>query len=163
MLDESFRSGLPARAVWRDRIALAALAVAAAGIARVANIHERLHRWADRHEPYDPFLLLPVAVGLAVLTLAYLIVTRRRLRREVAIREQREDALTQALRKIDVLSGLLAMCASCKRIRGEDDRWEPIELYLRRHGEVSVSHGICPGCTDRLYPDYADALAQPAS
>jgi hypothetical protein len=163
MHEDFSRSELPSRRIWRDRIALAALSLAAAVIARVVNLHERLHQWADRHEPYDPFLLLPVAIGLAVLMLAYLIATRRRLGREVAVREEREEALTQALRKIEVLSGLLAMCASCKRIRGEGDRWEPIEVYLRRHGEISVSHGICPGCTDRLYPDYVEALAQPAS
>lgn len=155
---QSSRSDLPSRPVWRDRIALAAVALAAATVAKIVNVHARLHTWADEHEPYDPFLLLPVAVGLAVLTLAYLIGTRRRLRQEVAIRQEREAALTHALHKIDVLSGLLAMCASCKRIRGEDDRWEPVEAYLERKGEISVSHGICPGCTDRLYPEYADVL-----
>jgi hypothetical protein len=163
MLDESSRSALPSRRVWRDRIALAAVALAAATLAGIVNVHARLHRWADEHEPYDPFQLLPFAVGLAVLLLAYLIVTRRRLRHEVAIRLEREDALTQALHKIDVLSGLLAMCASCKRIRAEDDHWEPVEAYLQRHGEISVSHGICPPCTNRLYPDYVDALAREAS
>ena len=158
MLDETDRSQLPSRRAWRDRIALAAVALGAATVAKVANVHSRLHVWADEHEPYDPFLLLPVAVGLAVLTLAYLLATRRRLRHEVSIREERELALTEALREIEVLSGLLAMCASCKRIRGEDDRWEPVEAYLERRGEISVSHGICPGCTDRLYPEYADVL-----
>jgi hypothetical protein len=146
--------------VWRDRIALAAIAVAASTFSGVVNLHARLHRWAERHEPYDPFLLLPVGVGAAVLTLAYLIVTRRRLRREVAIREEREESLTRAMHRIDVLSDLLAMCASCKRIRGDDGRWEPVEAYLRRRGEISVSHGICPGCTNRLYPDYADAVSR---
>lgn len=158
MFDERTRSELPARRVWRDRVALVALAVTAGMVAAFVNVHARLHHWADRHEPYDPFVLLPVAVGLAVLTVAYLVATRRRLRREVAIRQEREGALTQALLKIEVLSGLLAMCASCKRIRSEDGRWEPVEAYLERHGEVSVSHGLCPGCTGRLYPEYADAL-----
>ena len=158
----SARSELPSRRVWRDRVALAALALAASTVAAIVNVHARLHHWADRHEPYDPFLLLPVAVGLAVLTLAYLIVTRRRLGREVAIRQEREDDLTQALLKIEVLSGLLAMCAACKRIRDDEGRWEPVEQYLERHGEISVSHGICPACTNRLYPDYADALSEPA-
>jgi hypothetical protein len=159
VLHQSSGPPLPSPRVWRDRIALGAAAIAAATLAAVVNVHQRLHSWSDEHPGYDPFLLLPVAVGLAVLTLAYLIVTRRRLRREVGVRQDREEALTRALHKIDVLSGLLAMCAACKRIRGEDDRWEPVEAYLQRHGEISVSHGICPGCTTRLYPDYADALS----
>jgi hypothetical protein len=161
MLVESPRPDHRPRRAWRDRVALGALAVAAATASAVVNVHERLHHWADAHPPHDPFRLLPVAVGLMVLTLSYLIVTRRRLRREVAIRQEREAALTRALHKIDVLSGLLAMCAACKRIRREDDLWEPVEAYLKRH-EISVSHGICPGCADRLYPDYAEALSRPA-
>ena len=162
MLDTTSRPELPSRRVWRDRAALAALTVAAAAVASVVNVHERLHHWSEQ-SGYDPFQLLPVAVALAVLTLAYLIVTRRRLRDEVAIREEREDALIQALRKIEVLSGLLAMCASCKSIRSDEDRWEPVETYLERHGEISVSHGICPACTTRLYPDYVASLTHPAS
>ena len=163
MLETSSRPALPSHRVWRDRIALAVLAAAAFTTAGVVDVHERLHAWSDQHERYDPYQLLPVAAGLTVVTLAYLVVTRRRLRHEVSIRQEREEALTQALHKIEVLSGLLAMCASCKRIRDDDDRWEPIEVYLERHGEVSVSHGICPGCTSRLYPDFLDGSTQPAT
>ena len=131
--------------------------MAAFTVAGTVNVHQRLHGWAEQHQPYDPFRLLPVAAGLAVVTLAYLIVTRRRLRQEIAIGQEREQALTRALEEIEVLSGLLAMCASCKRIR-DGDRWEPVEEYLERRGEVSVSHGVCPSCVSELYPDYAEAL-----
>ena len=159
VLDTSSGPGqLPSRRAWRDRIALAALAAAAFAVSGIVNLHERLHHWADEHERWNPYQLMPVAAGAAVVTLAYLIVTRRRLRREIAIRQEREDALTQARHKIKVLAGLLAMCASCKRIRDDDHQWEPVEMYLKRHGQVSVSHGICPHCTNQLYPDYLDAL-----
>ena len=136
--------------------------MASCTVAGTVNVHQRLHVWAAHHEPYDPFRLLPVAVGLAVLTLAYLMISRRRLRQEVAIRREREEALTRAMQKIEVLSGLLAMCASCKRIR-DGERWEAVEVYLQRHGEVSVSHDVCPQCVRELYPDYVDVLAQPVS
>ena len=152
----------PARRVWRDGLALAAVAVVSCTVAATVNVHQRLHVWAEHHEPYDPFQLLPVAVGLSALTLVYLIVTRRRLRQEVAVRRKREDALTRAMAKIEVLSGLLAMCASCKRVR-DGERWQPVEVYLARHGEVSISHDVCPECVRELYPDYVDALPQPVS
>ena len=139
------------------------MAAAAFGVSAVVDVHARLHHFADEHEGWNPYQLMPVAAGAAVVTLAYLIVTRRRLRREIGIRYEREVALIHARYQIEVLSGLLAMCASCKRIRDEDDQWETIEEYLNRHGEISVSHGICPHCTDRLYPDNLDALALPAS
>ncbi len=148
---------LPSRRVWRDRIALAAVAAAAVATSLVVNVHARLHHWVEQHPGYDVYRLLPVAAGLFVLTLAYLIVARRRLRREVAIRPEREDALTRALHKIDVLSGLLSMCASCKRVRDEEQQWEPVERYLARHGEIAVSHDICPPCARELYPDYVGA------
>jgi hypothetical protein len=147
----------PPRRVWRDGIALAAVAATSFTFAVTVNVHQRLHNWAEQHQPYDPFRLLPVATTLALVTFIYLLVTRRRLRLEVSTRLERERALTQALHKIDVLSGLLAMCASCKRIR-HGERWQPIEAYLQRHGEVSVSHDVCPQCIRELYPDYADAL-----
>jgi hypothetical protein len=131
------------------------LTLAAFTTASLVDVHGRLHAWKDHHPPYDPFALLPVVVGLAALGLAYLIVTRRRLRQEVAIRQEREAALTEALHTIEVLSGLLAMCSSCKSIRKDDDQWVPVEEYLQRHGEVAVSHGICPQCATRLYPGYA--------
>ena len=149
---------MPLPRVWRDRLALALLAATAATFSAVVDVHERLHRFADRHEPYDPFQLLPVVVGLAVVTVAYLIATRRRLRQEVHVRQEREQALTQALQTIEVLSGLLSMCASCKRIRDDEGRWEPVEAYLGRHGNVSVSHGLCPTCVDRLYPDEREGM-----
>ena len=153
-----FPQPLPSRRVWFDRIALSAVAAAAITLAGLVNLHARLHVWAEQHEPYDPFRLLPVAVGASLVTLAYLIATRRRLRLELTIRQEREQALSGALQKIDVLSGLLAMCASCKSIRS-DEHWEPAETYLQRHGEISLSHGICPECTEQFY---ADALIRPA-
>ena len=163
MRDESSSHQLPPPRVWRDRLALAALAAAAFTVSATVNVHQRLLDWGEQHQRYDPFRLLPVAMGVAVVTLVYLLATRRRLRREVAVRQEREVALAQALEKIEVLSGLLAMCASCKRIRDDRNQWEPVEVYLQRRAEVSVSHALCPHCTSQLYPDYVDSLPSAAS
>jgi Tfp pilus assembly protein PilN len=135
------------------------MAAVAVTFSVTVDMHARLHHWAERHEPYDPYRLLPLAAGAAFVGLAYLVVTRRRLRQEVAIRQEREDALTRALHEIEVLSGLLAVCASCKRIRNDGDEWEPIDVYLQRRGD-SVSHGICPQCAHELYPDEFDVFDQ---
>lgn len=56
MCIESRHREPPSRRAWRDRVALGALALAAATVSGVVNVHERLHRWADRHEPYDPIV-----------------------------------------------------------------------------------------------------------
>ena len=52
-----------------------------------------------------------------------------------------------------VLSGLLPICASCKRIRDDRGYWSQIEAYLSRHTEAEFSHGLCPECVTRLYPE----------
>jgi PAS domain S-box-containing protein len=49
---------------------------------------------------------------------------------------------------------LLAMCASCKKIRTENGSYINIELFLREKYGFRFSHGICPGCFECLYPDY---------
>src|SRR5688500_3507043 len=104
MRDESSSRSdlLPPPRVWRDRLALAALAAAAFTVSATVNVHQRLLDWGEQHQRYDPFRLLPVAMGVAVVTLVYLLATRRRLRREVAVRQEREVALAQALEKIEV-------------------------------------------------------------
>jgi hypothetical protein len=144
------------RSAWRDRIAILAAALAAFVAAAFLDLHERFAGWAENYERYNADELITLAAGAAVVALGYLAVTRRRLRREVTVRQKREDALSKAMHEIDVLSGLLSMCASCKRVRN-DNVWEPIEVYLKRHGEISFSHSICPDCATHLYPDYADA------
>jgi two-component system, response regulator PdtaR len=68
-------------------------------------------------------------------------------------REQLIGKLEQALLEVKKLSGLLPICASCKNIRDENGHWLPIEEYIQRHSEADFSHGICPVCGPRLYPD----------
>lgn len=59
--------------------------------------------------------------------------------------------LQEALGKVKQLSGLLPICASCKRIRSEKDSWVGLEKYIERHSEAAFSHSICPECSDKLY------------
>jgi hypothetical protein len=61
--------------------------------------------------------------------------------------------LKEALRKVKTLSGLLPICASCKKIRDDNGYWNQIESYVQAHSEAAFSHGICPECAKRLYPD----------
>ena len=62
--------------------------------------------------------------------------------------------LQEALEQVHVLSGLLSMCASCKRIKDEHQTWQPLETYIQAHSEAKFSHGVCPDCLRKLYPDY---------
>ncbi len=60
--------------------------------------------------------------------------------------------LREALAKVKILSGFLPICASCKKIRDDEGYWEQLEKYISDHSEVQFSHGICPECAERLYP-----------
>lgn len=60
----------------------------------------------------------------------------------------RVNELQEALSKVRTLSGLLPICAYCKRIRDDHDYWRQIEQYLAEHSEAQFSHGICPQCLE---------------
>lgn len=61
--------------------------------------------------------------------------------------------LKEALSEVKTLSGLLPICASCKKIRDDKGYWNKIETYFKNHSEVKFSHGICPDCAKKLYGD----------
>jgi len=61
--------------------------------------------------------------------------------------------LQEALAKVKQLSGLLPICCSCKKIRDDKGYWQQIESYIHAHSEAEFSHGICPECSRRLYPE----------
>lgn len=59
----------------------------------------------------------------------------------------------KALSDVKVLSGFIPICASCKNIRDEKGYWNQIEAYIRDNSEADFSHGICPDCAKKLYPE----------
>ena len=61
--------------------------------------------------------------------------------------------LEDALSRIKTLSGCLPICMSCKKIRDDKGYWNQLEQYIRDHSEAEFSHGICPDCAKKLYPD----------
>jgi ligand-binding sensor domain-containing protein len=56
--------------------------------------------------------------------------------------------------QVHTLSGLLPICASCKKIRDDTGYWNQMEIYVREHSQAEFSHSICPDCMKTLYPDY---------
>lgn len=75
-------------------------------------------------------------------------------RKEVeADRERLIQKLQEAHDKIKILRGILPICASCKKIRDDKGYWNQIESYIRDHSEAEFSHGICPDCAKKLYPE----------
>jgi len=69
-------------------------------------------------------------------------------------REKMIAALQEALASVRTLSGLLPICASCKKIRDDKGYWNQIEVYIRDHTDADFSHSICPECKRKLYPGF---------
>lgn len=59
-------------------------------------------------------------------------------------------------RLLKVLGGLVPICASCKSIRQADGSWVSVERYVEEHSEADFTHGICPECKKRLYPELGE-------
>jgi PAS domain S-box-containing protein len=77
------------------------------------------------------------------------------------IEEERLDLishLNETLSKVKTLSGLLPICASCKKIRDDQGYWQKLEVFVRDHSQAEFSHSICPDCMRLLYPEYAPPL-----
>jgi PAS domain S-box-containing protein len=73
--------------------------------------------------------------------------------RDISEQERIVRELHDALAKAKQLSGLLPICASCKKIRNDEGYWEDVAVYIREHSEADFSHGICPDCMQKLYPN----------
>ncbi|HIJ40448.1 MAG TPA: response regulator [Deltaproteobacteria bacterium] len=70
---------------------------------------------------------------------------------------ERDDLIVQlkdAMAKVKQLSGFLPICSHCKKIRDDKGYWNQIEAYIGAHSEADFSHGICPDCAKKLYPEF---------
>jgi acid phosphatase family membrane protein YuiD len=69
--------------------------------------------------------------------------------------------LQEALNSVKTLKGLLPICSSCKKVRDDKGYWNQIEAYVSEHSEAEFSHGICPECAKKLYPQYYQEASGP--
>lgn len=81
---------------------------------------------------------------------------RLRLNKE----QELNSALSKAIKEIKQLSGLLPICASCKKIRNDSGYWNKIEEYISEHTDAKFSHSVCPECMEKLYPSIAEKRKQ---
>jgi CheY-like chemotaxis protein len=97
-------------------------------------------------KPFDPGeLFARFQVGARML----------RLQQSLADRVRELEA---ALASVSQLQGLLPMCCYCKCIRNDENYWEQVEHYIAAHSELQFSHGICPGCYDKIVAPQLQAL-----
>ncbi len=93
-----------------------------------------------------------VALEEQLILLAIEDITARRIAEEA--RDKSDLDRKEALSKVKKLTGMLPICSSCKKIRNDTGYWEQIEAYIKDHSEAAFSHGICPECAVKFYPEY---------
>ncbi|MBI5638939.1 MAG: response regulator [Nitrospirae bacterium] len=81
---------------------------------------------------------------------------------ELRARIRSGERIINLIDKVKTLSGLLPICASCKKVRDDKGYWRQIESYISEHSETEFTHGICPECGVKLYPDYYNKKKKPA-
>ena len=86
------------------------------------------------------------------------ITARKQLEAE---REALIHTLQTTLGQVKTLSGLLPICASCKKIRDDQGYWQDVAVYVRDHSEAEFTHGMCPDCMDKFYPEFTKKTRQP--
>jgi two-component system, cell cycle sensor histidine kinase and response regulator CckA len=89
---------------------------------------------------------------VGVSSIAYDITERKKIEAE---RTELIAHLNETLSKVKTLSGLLPICASCKKIRDDHGYWQKLETFVHEHSEAEFSHSICPDCMRLLYPEFA--------
>ena len=75
-----------------------------------------------------------------------------RVNTHITLRKQKLE-LKQALAEVKKLSGILPICAHCKKIRDDKGYWGQVEDYITKHSEAMFSHGMCPTCNEKHYGD----------
>lgn len=94
-------------------------------------------------------ILITAVFCLFVLS-AFLILMESETKRELA------EKMLELKEEVRTLSGILPICASCKKIRNDKGYWDQVESYVTKHTGAIFTHGICPSCVKKLYPQYAE-------
>ncbi len=102
-----------------------------------------------------------ISLALAVTLLALLVHFNRKGRAREALLaetnanvERANEELRTALSEVRALSGLIPICAKCKKVRDDEGFWEAVETYITSRSEATFSHGICTSCGPELYGEH---------
>jgi len=108
--------------------------------------------------PVESGFFIFLMVLQMIITVSFIMLNTERFNMELLAAEASVrvglEKLEKALAEVKSLEGILPICANCKKIRDDRGDWVPIEAYLRDRTDADFSHGICPVCAKKLYPEY---------
>ena len=142
--------------LWADRTELSAFGeqAAAYGLATHTELAEIAAGWREWSAHPDAYFMVPHGEVLArVNTHLTIRNLQKTLQAQNSELQQKNKELQQALSSVNTLSGLLPICAHCKKIRDDAVYWQDVEIYIRDHSDAVLSHGLCPDCIVDLYPE----------
>lgn len=139
---------------WRKAWILLSVGITSMGIRRFITFIQLLNG-EFTHEPGMGYEIVGL-LGSALMLAGVILIKPIFAALSNAEREQRElvGKLQDAMSKIKILSGMMPICANCKKIRNDKGYWEQIEIYIRDRSDADFTHSICPECAKKLYPDY---------
>jgi len=68
--------------------------------------------------------------------------------------DSRVRELEESIAHVKLLQGILPICMHCHKIRDDQEVWQRLDEYIAKHTDVMLSHGLCPECYEKHYPDY---------
>ncbi len=116
---------------------------------------ERRYKTKDGRELWAIVSASPMVDGKGSIIGAFSTITdiTERKKVETALQEKNLE-LQQAMNQIKTLRGIVPICMNCKKIRDDKGYWNQVEVYVRNHTEAEFSHGVCPDCIVKVFPEY---------
>ena len=114
--------------------------------------------------PFSPMLLTAISASYLAVTAIGFYIHGMYVHALEALRDAHEELirqhelLTEARREVDTLQSVLPMCSGCKQIMDEHGDYVPVDEYIKKHTSQEITHGLCPSCVRKYYPDMADEL-----
>lgn len=117
------------------------------------DILEKIVAFTHQHEEWELDELIVVGLFWVFVTTLLLIrktLVNKRIKSEL---QHTISELTLAAEEIKQLKGIVPICANCKNIRDDEGFWHQVEVFVAKHSDAQFTHGICPDCSQKLYPD----------
>ncbi len=114
--------------------------------------------WRLSHQFYFS-LVLSLIIGLTFSFLIYVLLLRsEEIRSKSTDLESSNRELQKTLAEIKTLKGIIPICSFCKKIRDDEGYWNQVEVYVKERSNADFSHGICPACIKKHYPEEMESM-----
>jgi uncharacterized membrane protein YraQ (UPF0718 family) len=133
------------------------------------SLIELLNRYILPENTLLQSIVVTVIISFLISLLLHYLFAKKQQQRSRQLQQQRDallqahhdkdkviEILKEALDEIKTLSGLLPICASCKKIRDDEGYWHQVESFIRKHTHAEFTHSLCPECLEKLYPEQKD-------